>query len=294
LIDHNVAHQAEEWAMRALFPAIAPKTMALNLDLATYETFNRGRRRLAGALMGLVGLMLLFPACASLATMFPEPVPPDLPGARPSRLLALAEAAASALATVLLLAIIVPLRFVHLYQGDYLASLMLLTGAMLLILNWKYAKGNLSTKAAEILPAIALGIAAILATGGWLNWQLADLWLNAPRWLRFLELLPVAWIFCFAEEVLLGPLGNGKRRAQRFGIFLAIRLELWLACVLAYYALASGEPLILILAVSLAAFSVLQRFATDAVLRRTGSATAAAAFGAILAAWFIAAVFPLT
>jgi len=45
--------------------------------------------------------------------------------------------------------------------------------------------------------------------------------------------------------------------------------------------------------VSFGAFSVLQRLATDVLLRRTGSATAAAAFGAILAAWFIAAVFPL-
>ena len=44
LSDHNVAHQAEEWATRALFPAIAPKTLALNLDLATYETYNRGRK----------------------------------------------------------------------------------------------------------------------------------------------------------------------------------------------------------------------------------------------------------
>ena len=40
---------------------------------------------------------------------------------------------------------------------------------------------------------------------------------------------------------------TGKRRALRFGIFLAMRLELWLACALAYYALASGQALILIL-----------------------------------------------
>ena len=81
--------------MQALFPAIAPKTLALNLDLATYDTFNRGRRRLAGALMGLIGLALLFPACAALATIFTEPAPPPdaLQRKRRARLLALAETA---------------------------------------------------------------------------------------------------------------------------------------------------------------------------------------------------------
>lgn len=244
--------------------------------------------------MGLIGQGLLFPASVALATAFTEPGALRLSGVTPPRVLALAEAAVCALASVLILIVVLPLRFVHLYQGDYLASLMLLTGAMLLALNWKHGKERASFQAPAILAALVLGMAAILEAGAWLNWQLADLWLNAPRWLRFVELLPVAWIFCFAEEVLLGPVRAGKQRAARFGVFLAMRLELWLACVLGYYALASGEALILILVVSFAAFSVLQRLATDALLRRTGSATAAAAFGAILAAWFIAAVFPLT
>jgi hypothetical protein len=77
-------------------------------------------------------------------------------------------------------------------------------------------------------------------------------------------------------------------------MFLALRLELWLACLLAYYKLASGQLLIGLLVVGLAAFSMLQRLAADALLGRTGSATATAVFDAILAAWFIAAIFPLT
>jgi hypothetical protein len=44
----------------------------------------------------------------------------------------------------------------------------------------------------------------------------------------------------------------------------------------------------------LALFSIGQRLGADAVRRRTGSAAAAAFFGAILGAWFIAAAFPLT
>ncbi len=65
LLDRRVAHRSELWAMRALFPNVATETLALNVDLATYETFNFGRRRLAGAVLGLIGLVLLFPLAAS-------------------------------------------------------------------------------------------------------------------------------------------------------------------------------------------------------------------------------------
>jgi hypothetical protein len=41
-------------------------------------------------------------------------------------------------------------------------------------------------------------------------------------------------------------------------------------------------------------FSILQRVGTDAISRRTDSALGASVFNAILAAWFLAAVFPLT
>ena len=139
-----------------------------------------------------------------------------------------------------------------------------------------------------------LAFAAFLATGAWLNWQVADLWMNAPRWLRFVVLVPVSGIFCFAEEVALGPVGGGKHRAVRFVVFLAMRLELWLACILAYYELASGRALLGVLVTGLAVFSILQRLASDSLRKRTGSTLAAALFDAILASWFIAAVFPLT
>ena len=54
-----------------------------------------------------------------------------------------------------------------------------------------------------------------------------------------------------------------------------------------------GHALLGVLVVGLGAFSFAQRLATDAVRLRTGSAAAAAVFGAILASWFVAAVFPL-
>ena len=299
ITDDRVAHQSELWAMETLFPRVDAKTLALNLDLATYDAFRRGRRRLAGSLLGLIGLILLFPAAAVAAGSIARSSPAGSTlatneSSHPGYLLLIVEQAVCALISVLFLALFVPLRFLHLYDGDYLASLLLLSGILLLALNWNYVKPNLRINIRALIVAAALAFAAFLATGAWLNWQVADLWMNAPRWLRFFALLPVAGIFCFAEGMALGPVGAGKHKTVRFAIFLAMRLELWLACILAYYELASGRALLGVLVTGLAVFSVLQRLASDSLRNRTGSALAAALFDAILASWFIAAVFPLT
>lgn len=141
--------------------------------------------------------------------------------------------------------------------------------------------------------ACALGLATVLTFGAWLDWQLTDAWMNGPRWCRFVFIVLVCLPYFFAEELALGaPAAN--RRWRRFGFFLALRLALWLALLFALQALGSGQVLVVLLAVYLALVSLVQRWGADAVRRRTGSAAAAALFGAILAAWFLAAVFPLT
>jgi pimeloyl-ACP methyl ester carboxylesterase len=306
LSDRRVAHDSEKWAMQALFPDIAADTLTLNLDLATYETFGQGRRRLAGAVLGFLGILLMFPLVVSLAAGFAAPTPAvagdasraasqiESPGNHPSTRLLLGETALCAMIGVLLLVLGVPLKFLHLYTGAYLASLLLIVGVLLLVFNFGFAMEYASLHFRPLAVAAALGFATFLAIGAWLNWQLDDAWLNGPRWLRFAGVLPAAWIYCFAEEVVLGPVHRGLERAVRFAIFLLLRAELFLACTLAWYFFASGQVLIPLLFVFLAAFSILQRLATDALRSRTASAAAAALFGAILASWFIACVFPLT
>jgi len=306
LLDRRVAHRSELWVMQALFPSVAAETLTLNLDLATYETFGHGRRRLAGSVFGLLGLMLLFPLSAGISvrifaapssTPLAEPAAKSIgksPAATPGRVLVLLEGFVCALAAVLILTLFIPMKFLHMYTGDYLASLLLICGVLLLVLNLRSAAQNWSLDLKAGIAAAVVGVGAILAVGGWMNWQLTDGWLNAPRWLRFCALLPIMWIFAYAEEVVLGPAYSGARRAMRFAIAMALRLELWLACVVAYYKMANGQVLILLLVTVLVMFSILQRLGTDALRRRTGSTTAAALFGAILAAWLIASVLPLT
>jgi pimeloyl-ACP methyl ester carboxylesterase len=313
LLDRRVAHRSELWAMRALFPNVAPETLTLNLDFATYETFNFGRRRLAGAVLGFIGLILLFPLAASAVVLMFSQIVRAI-GKRadsewvadvrdeakigsnpvPGRGLILVEGIICALIVVLMLTLFVPLKFLHIYSGDYLASLLLIFGALMLILNRANARAIFSLNLEAQLAATVLGVGAILAVGAWLNWQLTDGWLNAPRWLRFCALVPTLWVFTYAEEVVLGPVNSGIRRAIRFVFAMALRLEIWLVCLFAYYELVNGQVLILLLVTALVVFSILQRLGTDALRRRTGSAPAAALFGAILGAWLIASVLPLT
>jgi len=77
-------------------------------------------------------------------------------------------------------------------------------------------------------------------------------------------------------------------------MFLAMRGMLWLAMMFGLFVLESGAVLMLLFVLYMTTLSVLQRMGSDAVYKRTGSALVAAVFGAIVAAWFVASVFPIT
>ncbi len=191
--------------MQCLFPQIPPETLALNLDLAPYAVANRGRHRLAGSIMGLIGILILFPFCATLIASVSGQPHAEPTGTRPPYSLSLAAAAVAALASVLLLSVGIPLKFLHMYSADYLLSLLLIVGAALLILNRRYIKENWPPNVGSLAVAAVLGFSVFLAVSGWLNWQLDDAWLNGPRWIRFAAILPLTFIFCGAEELGLGP-----------------------------------------------------------------------------------------
>jgi hypothetical protein len=244
--------------------------------------------------LGLIGILLLFPFCATLLASAAGPPRREPLVDHPPYALSLAEVAVAALAGVLALTLGIPLKFLHIYAADYFLSVLLIVGLVLLFFNRDLIKEIWPPRAWSSTIAAIFALAVFLSLGAWLNWQLADAWLNGPRWMRFAAILPITLIFCGAEELALGPLQSGKRRALRFAVFLVLRLEIFLACTLAYYELRSGQVLIPLLAVFLALFSIAQRLGADALRKRTGSAAAAILFSAILVAWFVAAVFPLT
>jgi len=96
-----------------------------------------------------------------------------------------------------------------------------------------------------------------------------------------------------AEETLLGPVQHGKRW-WRLALALTLRFITWGAMMGGALLLHNGEILIGLLALYLAVFNLIQRSGMDLVRTETGSAGAAALFGAILLAGFCLVIFPLT
>lgn len=253
---------------------------------------------------GLAALLLLFPLSATLicSATHPAHVPPTALSPWWRTFAAWTGAA--------LVAILLQFRFttlgpvVRMYSGDYLGSVLMIVGVLVLMWQARAQHGSaalttgavpLQWNARAVACAAVLGVVTMLAFGAWLNWQITDAWLNAPRWWRFAVLVPLMLPYIAAEEVALGaPPSGWLARTGRLGKCLALRGILWLAMAFGLWVLGSAQVLMALLVIYMVAFSIAQRAGMDAVRRRTGSAAAASVFGAILAAWFIAAVFPIT
>ncbi|HJY87008.1 MAG TPA: alpha/beta fold hydrolase [Candidatus Acidoferrales bacterium] len=263
------------------------------LHLSTVESQPLGSPVL-GSTLGFVGLALLFPLATSALTASPRVRARESEVTSPPGFLRLVVLwVLASLFSVLLLRYWEPLRFLRMMTGAYLASFLLLVGALLLILQPRREKATLRLDLGPMAVAAMLGLLTVLTVGAWLNWQLIDAWMNLPRWLRFFPLVLAFLPYSAVEEIALGPAG-ARSRPARLGLFLLLRALLWLMLMFGLYALDSRQILILLLSVYLALLAILQRWAIDAVGRRTGSPGAAVLFGAILNAWFVAAVFPLT
>ncbi len=302
LFDRRVKDWSADWVRHALNISETQSLPAVGLSHGF---------PVAGGLLGLLGLLLLFPALTTGLTALFGPSPaetlkPPLPTIR-----TLTQWTVAALFSVAVLYYWVPLKALRMFNGDYLASFLLIAGLALLLLVRRETKGTFQFEARAAAMACVLGLIVMVAVGAWLNWQLTDAWMTVARWMRWIPLVFVALPYHLAEELALGapresdtsaPQSKRKGpvsqtaeyiRRRRMVLFLAVRLVLWLALLFALFAFRSGQILVPLLAVYLVLFSLLQRLGMDAVRQRTGSITAAALFGAILAAWFVAAVFPL-
>ena len=258
----------------------------------------------AGEILGLGGLALLFPLIATLLVRIfgaSRPEKTNRIAPRPVTLILLW--ALAGLIAVSILYFWSPLQPLHLYGGSYLASFLLLVGAFaglpLAFQRWRDAAGSLpqdgkvpkSKSAGPILAGVVLGVMAAFGFTSWLSWQLTDISLNGPRALAFVVLVPASLVYTYVEEVAVRS--AGKSAARRLGFFFLLRAELLVTLLFGYFVLLSGEVLMGLMAPYFAIISLAQWLGADAIRRRTGSAGAAAVFGAILAAWFVAGVFPL-
>ncbi len=185
--------------------------------------------------------------------------------------------------SVLIVRYWIPLKAIGLFQGDYLASVSLLLGAMLIAMHWNGVRSALSSFRRHMLAAGFAGIVLFLLATAWFDLTFYAAWLTSAKWMRFPFLLIVFFPYLLAEETVLGPVQH-RKRWRRLALALTLRLITW----------GAGEILMGLLALYLGVFNFIQRSGMDLVRTETGSAAATALFGAILLAGFCLVIFPLT
>jgi len=245
-----------------------------------------------GCIVGLLGLVILAPPfLREMATSPSNQSPLDSNPPLSFLRTALSVAILSALA-VTLLHFLVPFRFLHIFQGDYLASFLFIVGGAVVALRHKSLPSLNGFFSATTAATTAAAVLLILLFGAWFELTFYEAWLSPGRWLRlpvlFLAFLP----WHLAEELFLGS-PTASPRLRRFIHFFAFRGILWLILVGAIFYLHSAQFAFVLLIVYFALFSLLQRMASDVIRVQTRSIPAAAIFGAILLAGFVLAILPI-
>jgi hypothetical protein len=245
---------------------------------------------LGGSLLGFLGILLLSgPFLRELAPLAPPETAADSKARETGRFLA--EMVLVSFAVVLFLRHFIPLRVLRLFEGDYLASFFLLTGAILLLLHPKLALKKIAAKPGVLLSVAVGSLILHLLITGWFDLTVTSAWLTWQRWGRFPLFFVAAFVFLYVLEILLGPVIAPRKR---LGIdYLAILLA-WLVLVFGTFELHSGQILVVLLMPYFGLFFLFMRLGARLVRQRTASATAAAVFGAILLAGFSLVLFPLS
>jgi pimeloyl-ACP methyl ester carboxylesterase len=278
LFSSMAMRSAQEWAAQVLH---LPATEALP-----------SHRQIIGALGGFVGVLLIAGPFLKEAFGKNKSEEKSMEGTIVSQTRLILEFAAGSGLVVLLLRFWIPAKAILLFQGDYLASMVLVLGALLMVMHWRAVRLAI-TNSRHLLAAGFAGIVLLLLCTAWFELTFYEAWLTAAKWARFPFLLMLFFPYLLAEETLLGPVAQGKR-GRRLALALTFRLITWGAMMAGVLFLHNGEILMGLLSVYMALFNLIQRSGMDIVRSESGSATAAALFGAILLAGFCLVIFPLT
>lgn len=256
------------------------------------------RTRLLGGIIGLLGILILSgPFLQELMGQTASEVVSAPATQFPSAVQLCAEFFLISCALVAVFAYWIPLRGIHLYEGDYLASYFLLSGLALLALHPKLSKDYLRSRSnkhfGSLAAALIAGVLLLLLVSGWFELTASGAWLSAQRWLRLPIFAVATFTFVYAFEVLLGPVTeqNSSKRLWFSGLLFVAG---WLPLAIGVLYFHTGQILLLLLAPYFAISFLLIRTGSQLVRRCTGSPTAAAIFGAILLAGFCMVLFPLS
>jgi hypothetical protein len=173
----------------------------------------------------------------------------------------------------------------------------LLLGLLLVLLHHKdihavFRANPAPTQFRQILKAAVSAFIILFLFSGWFDLTFSGAWLGTARWLRFPAFFLAFLPYHIAEEIAAGPF-TSRGPIKRLALTLSLRLTAWGALLAGIFFLHSGQILLILLAPYFGLFCLLQRASMDVVGRETGSAAAAAVFGAILMAGFCLAIFPV-
>ena len=283
LFSNAVARECQAWVQRVFH-----KTDQSRLP---------SEANVAGGLLGILGILLL--SVPFLWEMFGKEVDKEAPKKEvlseglPSPLRVGAEFAGLSIVVSLFLKYFVPLRFIRLFEGDYLASFFLIVGLLLIGFHAKLAQAGPRTKASVLFSAVAAGIILHLLITGWFALTVTGSWLTSERWLRFPVFFVAAAAFLYALELVLGPAEehHGARRVLLSLIYLGIA---WGVLAVGVFHLHTGQIMLVLLAPFFVLFSIFLRMGMQLVRRLSASPAAAAVFGAILVAGLCLVLFPVS
>ncbi len=199
-------------------------------------------------------------------------------------LLLLCYIAASAVA-FFVSAIVVVLRFLHLFATDYLISFAFLTGLALLPASLRKSPLKLSNTHVGGLSALY-----VIAAGGFIVSEHVHLTLSDGRWWRFLVMTLALVPLSFADEVLLRPIRPWWKAA---GAAALTRILMAAFAITGAMTTNRDDAFIVLIVHLVVVFWIGLWLAGEWVWRRCGNPLAAAGFSAIVQAWVFAAVFVL-
>jgi pimeloyl-ACP methyl ester carboxylesterase len=283
LFSRAVARECQAWAQRVFH----------RTEQARLPSEANG----VGGLLGIMGILLL--AVPFLWEMFgkktteeatkTEPVPEALPSAGRVAL----EYTGVSIAVMLLLNHWVPLRFMQLFEGDYLASFFLIVGLLLIACHGRLAQAGVRTKAGVLFSAVVAGIILHLLITGWFALTVTGSWLTLERWLRFPVFFVAAAVFLYALEIVLGP-AEEQHAARRVLLSLIYLGIVWGVLAVGVFHLHSGQIMLVLLAPFFVLFGIFLRMGMQLMRRLSASPAATAVFGAILLAGLCLVLFPVS
>jgi len=186
-----------------------------------------------------------------------------------------------------------PLDFLRLGEGGYLATVFFLSifGVLWVHRQLPWVRSPRES-AARTAAALALALYVVAACGGFITWQIFDVWPSPGRLARLPVLLLLFLPYAFGEELLVRAYSPPAADRELSGLLLW-RAPLLAAIAAGAFFLGTGADLLAVMTLPLVALTVAEHYFASALRSSLESAYGVAVFRAVFLAWLFAAAFPL-